>query len=225
MWCCLRDQLGITDASVDCTGVNSCGAVAPTLDGAPDAAVASTPDGAAADNADAARQLRLPRSKGCCDAGGRGRVARPSALRRPGVAGSADPLSNRAGEDGCRRCCSRRSASANARARSRSQSWTSETVLVSRPSPSITAPRRPEWRGRDSAEERREHLVGLEVAREHDDARDRCGSRPRDGRRAVSETTTIEFGVAVELQHPLWAHDELHHSPCSHSCMQRDAPM
>lgn len=72
VWCCLRDQLGITDTSVDCTGVNSCGAITPPLDGAPDAAVASTPDAAAADNADAGNFPTPASKKGCCDAGGSG---------------------------------------------------------------------------------------------------------------------------------------------------------
>jgi hypothetical protein len=56
VWCCLRDQLNITDTSVDCTGANSC-------------AVGSGGD-------DAGNTMVTPPKKGCCNAGGSG----PSAL-------------------------------------------------------------------------------------------------------------------------------------------------
>jgi hypothetical protein len=57
VWCCLRDQLNITDTSVDCTGVNSC---------------AVGGDG----GDDAGNTMVTPPKKGCCNAGGSG----PSAL-------------------------------------------------------------------------------------------------------------------------------------------------
>jgi len=53
VWCCLRDQLGITDNSVDCTGPNSC-------------AVAG--DG----GDDGGNTMVTPPKKGCCNAGGSG---------------------------------------------------------------------------------------------------------------------------------------------------------
>jgi uncharacterized protein (TIGR03382 family) len=65
VWCCLRDQLGITDTSVDCTGPNSC-------------AVAG--DG----GDDAGNTMVTPPKKGCCNAGGSG----PGALLLAGSVGA-----------------------------------------------------------------------------------------------------------------------------------------
>ena len=53
VWCCLKDQLGITDTSVDCTGPNSC---------------AVTGDG----GNDGGNTMVTPPKKGCCNAGGSG---------------------------------------------------------------------------------------------------------------------------------------------------------
>jgi len=53
VWCCLKDQLGITDTSVDCTGVNSC---------------AVGGDG----GNDAGNTMVTPPKKGCCNVGGSG---------------------------------------------------------------------------------------------------------------------------------------------------------
>jgi len=53
VWCCLKDQLGITDTSVDCTGVNSC---------------AVGGDG----GNDAGNTMVKPPKKGCCNVGGSG---------------------------------------------------------------------------------------------------------------------------------------------------------
>ncbi len=52
VWCCLREQLGITDTSIDCTGANSC-----DISG----------DGAS----DAGNTMVTP-PKGCCNTGGSG---------------------------------------------------------------------------------------------------------------------------------------------------------
>jgi uncharacterized protein (TIGR03382 family) len=65
VWCCLRDQLGITDTSVNCTGANSC-------------AVAG--DG----GDDAGNTMVTPPKKGCCNAGGSG----PGALLLAGSVGA-----------------------------------------------------------------------------------------------------------------------------------------
>ena len=57
VWCCLREQLGITDTSVDCTGANSC-----TVAG------------------DAGTTMVTPAPKGCCNTGGSGAGALGLAL-------------------------------------------------------------------------------------------------------------------------------------------------
>ncbi|MEP6864372.1 MAG: hypothetical protein ABJE66_27370 [Deltaproteobacteria bacterium] len=64
VWCCLKDQLGITDTSVDCTGINSCAV--------------------AGDGDDAGNTMVTPPKKGCCNAGGSG----PGALLLAGSVGA-----------------------------------------------------------------------------------------------------------------------------------------
>jgi hypothetical protein len=65
VWCCLREQLGITDTSVDCTGLNSCGV-------AGDNPASVTPDAAAVSADAAASNPPAVTKKGCCNAGGSG---------------------------------------------------------------------------------------------------------------------------------------------------------